>query len=71
MITIEGLSDEQHVLADLLWACSSQEEVNAVLRVFGHAAQVVYELIVIAAIEDETAADSDFSLANRVLESVK
>ena len=71
MITISGLSKEQHALADMLWACSNQTEVDAVLRVFGHAAQVVYELIVIAAIEDETAGDSDFTLANRVLESVK
>ena len=71
MITIDGLSKEQRVLADLLWACSSQTEVNAVLNVFGHAAQVVYELIVIAAIEEATAEDREFSLALGVLDSVK
>jgi hypothetical protein len=71
MITIEGLSKEQRVLADLLWACSNQTEVNAVLNVFGHAAQVVYELIVIAAIEEATAEDREFSLALGVLDSVK
>jgi hypothetical protein len=71
MITIEGLSQEQRVLADLLWACGSQTEVDAVLRVFGHAAQVVYELIVIAAIEEDTAERREFSLALDVLDSVK
>jgi hypothetical protein len=71
MITIEGLSKEQRVLADLLWACSNQKEVDAVLNVFGHAAQVVYELIVIAAIEEATAEDREFSLALGVLDSVK
>ena len=71
MITIEGLSKEQRVLADLLWACGSQTEVDAVLRVFGHNAQVVYELIVIAAIEEDTAEHREFSLALDVLDSVK
>jgi hypothetical protein len=71
MITIQGLSQEQRVLADLLWACGSQTEVDAVLRVFGHNARVVYELIVIAAIEEDTAEQREFSLALDVLDSVK
>ena len=71
MITIEGLSKEQRVLADLLWACSSQTEVDAVLNVFGQNARVVYELLVIAAIEEDTAEQREFSLALDVLDSVK
>lgn len=38
----------QHKIADLLWVAESQEEVNSILRVFGHDARVVYHMMVAA-----------------------
>jgi len=46
MITLHGLTKNQRILADTLWnKCQSQNDVDAVLRHFGHDARVVYELI--------------------------
>lgn len=42
----------QHKIADLLWVAQSQQEVNSILRVFGHDARVVYEMMVAAAFDE-------------------
>lgn len=42
----------QHKIADLLWAAQTMDEVNAILRVFGHDARVVYELMTAATFDD-------------------
>ena len=47
MITLEGLTKNQRILADTFWyACQSQSDVDAVLRQFGKDARTVYELII-------------------------
>jgi hypothetical protein len=45
---IEFKTAEQRRIADLLWACQSQEEVNVVLRAFGLQAYIVKEMIIAA-----------------------
>jgi len=50
---------EQHRIADLLWVAEDQDEVNRILQVFGHNAQVVYNMMIAATfdeIEDVSAA---------------
>lgn len=42
----------QHKIADLLWVAQSQDEVNAILRVFGHDARVVYEMMIAATFDE-------------------
>lgn len=42
----------QHKIADLLWVAETQDEVNSILRVFGHDARVVYELMIAATFDD-------------------
>ena len=42
----------QHKIADLLWVAQSQQEVDSILRVFGHDAHVVYNMM-LAAVYDE------------------
>ena len=42
----------QHKIADLLWVAQSQQEVNAILRVFGHDARVVYEMMIAATFDE-------------------
>ena len=47
MITLHGLTKNQRILADTLWnKCQTQNDVDAVLRHFGHDARVVYELMI-------------------------
>ena len=51
---------DQIKIADLLWVAETQEEVNVILKVFGHDARVVYELMTAATfdqIEDTPDAD--------------
>lgn len=42
----------QHKIADLLWVAQSQQEVNSILRVFGHDAHVVYNMMVAATFDE-------------------
>ncbi len=58
---------QQHKIADLLWVAQSQEEVNAILRVFGHDAQVVYHMMTAASFDDCT----DTDLAESVIDSIR
>ena len=51
---------DQIKIADLLWVAETQEEVNVILKVFGHDARVVYELMTAATydqVEDTPDAD--------------
>ena len=54
---------EQFVIADLLWACQTSDEVTAILNVFGKEAHVVRELMIAAAMDDV----QETNLAERVL----
>jgi hypothetical protein len=60
---IQFKTDEQKRIADLLWACQSQAEVNVVLRAFGLQAYIVKEMIIAATYDDVT----DVALAQQVL----
>ena len=42
----------QHKIADLLWNAQDMKEVNMILRVFGHEAEVVYNLMVAATFDE-------------------
>lgn len=57
----------QHSIADLLWAAQSQEDVSRILRVFGHDARVVYELMIAETFDDIDNTD----LASQVLDKFR
>jgi len=57
----------QHKIADLLWVAQTQQEVNAILRVFGHDAQVVYHMMTAAVFDDCT----DTDLAESVIDQFR
>ena len=42
----------QHQIADLLWAAGSMNEVRNIIKVFGHDARVVYEMMVAATFDE-------------------
>ena len=56
----------QHKIADLLWVAQSQQEVDSILRVFGHDAYVVYHMM-LAATFDEVEHTQD---ADRVIKAL-
>jgi hypothetical protein len=60
---IQFRTNEQKRIADLLWSCQSQAEVNVVLRAFGLQAYVVKEMIIAATYDDVT----DVALAQQAL----
>ena len=53
----------QQMIADLLWVAQTQEEVNVILKVFGHDARVVYDLMLAASFDQV----QETHLAERVL----
>lgn len=57
----------QHQIADLLWAATSMNEVRNILKVFGHDARVVYELMTAAAFDEVESTD----LAKSVLDKFR
>jgi hypothetical protein len=59
------------VIADMMWAANSLDEVSDIRRAFKVEGEVVYQMIVAAAIDDEVAVEEDFTIANQVLESIK
>ena len=60
---IQFRTNEQKRIADLLWSCQSQAEVNVVLRAFGVEGYIVKEMI-LAATYDEV---EDVALAQHYL----
>lgn len=57
---------EQHKIADMLWTAQSQDEVNQILRVFGHDARVVYDLMIAATFDDVDNTDMAVSVINQI-----
>lgn len=47
MVTLQGLSKRQVIIAECLWnKCQTQRDVDTVLDLFGRDARIVYELLV-------------------------
>lgn len=51
MIEIRGFSPEQMILADLMWLCETQEEVQALVDTFA-GADVVRDMLIAASLDD-------------------
>ena len=60
---IQFKTTEQKRIADLLWSCQSQAEVNVVLRIYGLQSYVVKEMMIAATYDDI----EDVALAQQVL----
>lgn len=67
MITLQGLTKKQHIIAEALWhKCQTQNDVNAVLKVFGHDARVVYELMIAHTMDQYMAVDEAKEVLDRI-----
>jgi len=59
-------NEHQCKIADLLWIAQTSEEVDAILRIFGHDAQLVYEMM-LASHYDEV---DDVNDANKIIQEL-
>ena len=68
MITIEGLTKNQRIIAECLYhRCDTQRDVEAVLEHYGKDARTVYELLTAAALDQYMATD----LAEELIDYIK
>ena len=67
---IHGLSPFQRELADTLWDCQDENEVQAVIDEFGNPAVTVYQLMIAAHYDDQIQSYEDIDLAKEVLDNL-
>lgn len=53
-------------IADLMWVAETQQEVDALIKVFGHDAIVVHQMIIASVMDTENST----SLAKQVLDKI-
>ena len=57
-------------IADLLWVAETQEEVNRILRVFGHDARVVYNMMLAATFDQVEDTPDEDRVIKRIVDSI-
>jgi hypothetical protein len=68
MIELEGLSRRQCIIAECLWnQCHSEEDVRAVLNLFGRDAHIVYDMIVAHAMDQYMMTDEAMQVLERFM----
>lgn len=68
---LQGLTTRQVGIANLMWACNTIEEVEAVVSVFGTDAALVKQMILLAALDEMIDAEDEFPEIVTLLESMK
>jgi hypothetical protein len=66
MMQIDFKTKEQTQIADLLWKCKSQQEVNLVIKMFGVQAQIVKEMMIAASLDDIEDTQEAQQLLNKI-----
>lgn len=59
MMTIEGLSAKQMIIADALWGCETEGEVASLFKVFPASEVIVVKEMMIAATLDRIVTEPD------------
>jgi hypothetical protein len=52
-VTLDGLNELQQQIATLLWGAQTEDEYDAVLLRFGQDAELVRDLMILAALDEE------------------
>lgn len=71
MFNINFSTQRQCVIANLLWACNTKKDVNALIEILGTEAEVVFQMILTATIDQETETQTEFPFVMELLESLK
>lgn len=66
---IRFANQTQRNIADLMWEAESLEEVNKIIRVFGHDAVVVYHMITAATFDEVDDVDVAKNVLDRIFQS--
>jgi hypothetical protein len=67
---ISGLNPLYQTLADMMWDCEGNDQVQALIREYGRPAITVYELMVAAHYDDAIQTYEDVALAQHVLDNL-
>ena len=67
---ISGLNPLYQTLADMMWDCEGNDQVQALIREYGRPAITVYELMVAAHYDDAIQTFEDVDLANEVIDNL-
>jgi hypothetical protein len=67
---IHNLTPFQQELADTLWDCENEDEIQAVIDEFGNPAYTVYQLMVAAHYDEQIQSHEDVALAQQVLDDL-
>jgi len=67
---ISGLNPLYQTLADMMWLCEGEDEVQALIQEYGRPAVTVYELMVAAHYDEQIQSYEDIDLAKEVLDNL-
>lgn len=66
-ITLEGLTRQQYQIADMIWSCESQEDVQRLMRAlpegYRQDAQVIHQLMIAAVMDQHMEITADVQAA--------
>jgi hypothetical protein len=69
-MVLYGLSPFQQDLADTLWDCQTEGEVQAVIDEFGRPAYTVYQLMIAAHYDEQVQTADDVAMAQQVIDNL-
>ena len=67
---LNGLTERQAFIASALWACDSMEQLDKVIEVFGSDAELVRDLILMEALEEELQEKESFDEVEEYLRNI-
>ena len=67
---ISGLNPLYQTLADMMWNCEGDDQVQALIQEYGRPAITVYQLMVAAHYDDEIQSYDDVELAQQVIDNL-
>jgi hypothetical protein len=67
---ISGLNPLYQTLADMMWNCEGDDDVQALIQEYGRPAVTVYQLMVAAHYDDEIQDHNHVELAQQVIDNL-
>ena len=67
---LDGLTEQQVKIADMLWACDTLEQARAVVDRFGNEASVVMELMLLASLDNDVDNMEEYPDAQQLLNKI-
>jgi hypothetical protein len=67
---ISGLNPLYQILADMIWSCQDNDQVQAVIAEYGRPALTVYQLMIAAHYDEQIQDYADVELAQQVIDNL-